>query len=454
MTEKRNFRQRIVHAGVWTIGGHASSQALRLVSNLLMTRLLMPEAFGVMAIAHTFMMGLALFSDVGLGQSVVRSKRGEDHEFVNTVWTMQTLRGSLLALLCLCIAYGIHIAAQNHLLVSGSVYAHPDLPLILATLALSAFIGGFESTNMASATRGLNVRLVSFIELLSQAGALVVMLMWAYWSPSIWVLAFGAVSGSTIRTILTHTFIPGSKNRIHWDKESVREVFGYGKWIFLSSILGFAVSNGDKLILGGLISAADLGMFSLASFLIAAIQQVFSKLGSSVAFPTFCEVARERPQELKNTYYKLRLPIDIASLFAAGFLFSAGHLVAEILYDQRYKNVGTLLQILSISLLEIRYGIAGQCFMALGHSKTITLLIGMRMPLVILGIPLAYTTYGIQGAAWVAGGNVLFTIPVVLYFKYKFNILNIKKELQPLPLLVVGYSLGLVFISLNNYIKG
>jgi O-antigen/teichoic acid export membrane protein len=48
-------------ASIWVIGGLGTSQALRLASNLILTRLLVPEFFGIMAIAQVFMMGLGLF---------------------------------------------------------------------------------------------------------------------------------------------------------------------------------------------------------------------------------------------------------------------------------------------------------------------------------------------------------------------------------------------------------
>lgn len=404
-----------------------------------------------MAIATAFMLGLALFSDVGLGQSVVRSKRGNEATFTNTVWTLQAMRGCLICLLSMGLAFALYALAQRGVFLQDSVYVQPQLPWVLCTLSLSAMIAGMESTKMAMASRALDVRKITQIELLSQMGALILMVAWAFFAKSIWALVGGAIASAAIRTTLSHTLIPGPKNRFHWDTAAAREILGYGKWIFLSSILGFAVANGDKFILGGLVSASALGMFSLATFLIGAIQQVFTKLGSSVAFPTFCEVARTNPDNLRATYYKMRLPVDIASLFAAGFLFAAGHVVANILYDQRYQEVGYLLEILSISLLEIRYGLAGQCFMALGYSRIITILIGVRLPIVLFLLPAAYAAYGMQGAAWVAGGNVLITIPLVIFYKHRFSILDVQKELRTLPVLLVGLGAGLLTNIAFNY---
>jgi O-antigen/teichoic acid export membrane protein len=452
MTGKRTLRQRIIHASLWTIGGHASSQVLRLISNLLTTRLLVPEAFGIMALANTFVLGLALFSDVGLGQSVVRSKRSEDPAFTNTVWTLQALRGCLIWLLCLGLALAVYALAQYGFFAPDSVYAHPVLPIVLGVVSASAVIGGFESTNIAMASRTLNVKKITQIELLSQGGALLIMVVWAYLAQSIWALVAGSVAAATIRTVLSHTIVPGPKSKFQWDKAAAQEVFGFGKWIFLGSIMGFLVTNGDRIILGGLTSATSLGIFSLAAFLIGAIQQIFSKLAGSVAYPTFCEVARNEPEQLKFTYYKIRFPIDLASLFAAGFLFSAGHIIADILYDKRYSGVGSLLEIMSISLLEIRYGIAGQCLLALGHSKIITILTSLRLPVVLLVTPVAYAAYGLEGAAWVTGGNMLITIPLLLMYTHKHQLLIVKKELQTLPILFLGYGVGLLTSALYQTI--
>jgi O-antigen/teichoic acid export membrane protein len=254
----------------------------------------------------------------------------------------------------------------------------------------------------------------------------------------------GSIAAATIRTILSHTIVPGPKSKFQWDKAAAHEVFGFGKWIFLGSIMGFLVANGDRIILGGVTSAASLGIFSLAAFLMGSVQQIFSKLAGSVAYPTFCEVVRNQPNQLKFTYYKMRFPIDLASLFAAGFLFSAGHIIADILYDNRYAGVGSLLEIMSISLLEIRYGVAGQCLLALGHSKIITFLTSIRLPVVLLATPAAYAAYGLEGAAWVTGGNVLVTIPLVLMYTHKHQLLDVKKEFQTLPILFIGYGVGLL----------
>jgi hypothetical protein len=77
----------------WTLGGYGISQVIRLLSSLILARLLFPEAFGLMALVNVFMQGLEMLSDIGLGPSIIQNKRGTEPKFLRTAWTLQILRG-------------------------------------------------------------------------------------------------------------------------------------------------------------------------------------------------------------------------------------------------------------------------------------------------------------------------------------------------------------------------
>jgi O-antigen/teichoic acid export membrane protein len=391
---------------------------------------------------------------VGLGQSVIHSRRGDERAFVDTVWTLQILRGLLIWALSICLASVLWALAGTELMSSASVYSQPVLPQIICALAFSAVISGFEATKMAQSNRTLDLGRIVGIELASQTAALAFMLTWAYFIPTIWVLVGGAIFATAVRTALSHFAIAGPSNRLHWDPTAAREILGYGKWIFFTSILGFLSSNGDKLILGGLLSVQNLGMFAIASYLLGSIQQVFQKVFGNVAFPSFCDVIRNRPQDIKQIYYKFRLPADIACLFGTGFLFVGGDLVSTILYDTRYSSVGYMLSVLSISLFETRFALAGTCFMAMGMPKLLAPLIGLKTIVLFAGLPLAFQGFGTNGAVWIAGASVLFTMPLLFYYKVKYNIFDLKKEVMVLPILFIGCGFGWLASYAHTYLKG
>ncbi|HBB84471.1 MAG TPA: polysaccharide biosynthesis protein, partial [Sulfitobacter sp.] len=87
---------RALRSTSWIVLSYGGAQAIRLASNLILTRLLFPEAFGLMALIQVVIVGLTLFSDVGIGPSIAQSKRGDDRDFLNTAWTIQAIRGGCL----------------------------------------------------------------------------------------------------------------------------------------------------------------------------------------------------------------------------------------------------------------------------------------------------------------------------------------------------------------------
>jgi len=84
---RETLTARILRSGSLTIVGNLASQALRFGSNLVLTRLLFPEAFGLMAIAQAILTAARLFSDVGLMQGAVRSARGHEQRYLDTIYS-------------------------------------------------------------------------------------------------------------------------------------------------------------------------------------------------------------------------------------------------------------------------------------------------------------------------------------------------------------------------------
>lgn len=411
---------------------------------MVLTRLLIPEMFGLMAVVNMLIFGLHLISDVGLPQNLIQSKRGNDKVFVDTVWSMQILRGVLMALLALFLAVGVYLLGQANYWPADVVYANAQLPYLIVVCASVAVIDGFISTNVAMANRNLNLGRISVLEFTGQIVGIVAMVGFAFIHKSVWALVAGSFCSSVARVILSHTLFPGAKNRFRLDRSSIHEIFKFGQWMFLSSILGFLASGGDRLILGGLVSAQVLGLYSVAFFIVGAFQEVFSKIMSSVAFPVLSEVMRDRPQDLKKTYYKFRLYFDIPILFATGLLFTSGHWLIDFFYDERYRYAGYMLSILSVGLFESRYGLAGQCYLAMGKPKFLVVVIVCRVVALFVAMPLAFAAYGLEGALWVAGTSVLATLPATFFFKVKYQFFDWRRELMVLPCLALGYGVGLI----------
>src|SRR3989442_984776 len=99
------LRARAMRGMVWAFSSYGVNQFLRLASNLVLSRLLAPKAFGLMALVAVFLSGLQMFSDVGIRPSIIQNRRGDEPDFLNTAWTIQVIRGTALWLLSCLIAW-------------------------------------------------------------------------------------------------------------------------------------------------------------------------------------------------------------------------------------------------------------------------------------------------------------------------------------------------------------
>ncbi len=439
-------RSRIFNALSWVFAGYVMGQSIRLVGNLVLTRLLVPEMFGIMTIANLLMIGVELLSDAGIRQNIIRNQRGTNADFLNAAWTLQIFRGGSIWFLLIVAAITIDYFANIDWWPDDSVYSNQILPYVIGAFSFNAFIKGFTSTKFAIAHRDLSYGEITRIELLSQSFGLAVMIALAFFYHSIWALVIGSYFSTCLRVILSHVILKGENNRINLDREILWELIHFGKWILLSSAVGYIASSGDRLILGLYVGPETIGIYSIAFFFVLAIQKIIVKVSTNVAYPVFCETVRERPDDLKKVYYTFRKPIDSVALFMTGLLFISGQLLIDFLYDDRYSYAGYILEVLSISIIAMRFRLTGQALLAIGKPNLLLLISGVRAVAIYTLMPIAFFRYGLEGAIWAAGGSVLFTIPVIFVLKVKFGLFDLKKEVVTLPLLLVGYFVGKLLI--------
>ena len=436
------LKRRALHASAWAMGGHGLSQAMRLGSNLVMTRLLAPEMFGVIAIAVTVSMILALLSDIGLHQNIVQSKRGDDPDFLNTAWVVQILRGGVLWLGALALCVALHVANMGGVVPAQSVYASPVLPYVIAVVSFQAVIAGFQSTKWATASRNFEQKRVTQIELVAQIAALAVMIPVGFATRSIWALVAGGLVSALATTVLSHAWMKGPANRFRWQKSTLDELVRFGKWIFVSSAVTVFAANGDRLMLGGVADASVLGLYAIALLIVGAIEGALTKFFFAISMPALGEIARTDPSRLREIYYKLRLPGDLLLLYMAGLLFAAGQLVIDLLYDARYSEAGGMLEVLALSLIMVRYGVANQTYLAVGIPRYQATINIVRCISLYLLVPVLYYVAGLQAAIWGIALHAFATLPLFFVFNARLGLNNLYRELMVLPMLPIGYLCG------------
>jgi O-antigen/teichoic acid export membrane protein len=435
------------------LAGYVAGQILRIGSNLVLTRLLVPEVFGVMAVATMVHTIVWMMSDLGLRQAVVQSQRGDVQTFLDTAWTLQAIRGCLIWLVCVGVAAGLHQGSYYGWFPTGSAYVAPQLPEIIAAVSFTAVIAGFQSTKVISSDRHLDLKRVTSIEFLSQVINLLVAVLLAWLTRSIWSFVVAALVSSLVSTVLSHVCLPGPINRIRFEREAVRDLVRFGRWIMLSSIFTVIAANGDRALLAAWVSPATLGFYILAANLVAMLDGAGGRLFSAVATPAMSKVVREHPETLRRVYYKLRLPFDLLFIGGAGALYSGGQALIDILYDRRYAEAGFIIQVLSFGLLFTRFTVANSVYLAMGHSQNLGILNLSKVVAIFTLVPLSYHGFGFEGALWAIAIHGLATVPLTFTFTARYRINSLAFECLVLLAWPLGYLLGEAAATLGEYIR-
>jgi O-antigen/teichoic acid export membrane protein len=442
------LKRRALVAGAWSVSGIAISQMLRMGSNLVMTRLLVPKMFGVMAIAYLIMTGLSLFSDVGLNQNIIQSKRGSDPAFLNTVWVVQIIRGVLLWLIALGIALCILIADHFRLIPIGDVYAEPELPYVIVAVSFIAVVAGARTTKMYEANRYLTFGPLTTIRIVAQLAGLACMLAWVSVDRSIWALVSGGLFSSIVDAILCHVFLPGTSNRWHWDPSAFSEILTFGRWLFVSSIIGFFTNGGDRLLLASMVNSTTLGIYAIAFLLFSTVDQVIGSAIASIAFPALSEIVR-KGGSMRTGYYRIHVILASLAYFSGGFLIIAGQALVDVLYDHRYAQSGWMLEILAVGLFAAPSRIGVQCYLALGESSMSTIVAATRLLFLIVFLPVGFHLFGLPGAVWGITLSYLSYLPTLVFVAIRYAIFDIRKELRVLPAVLVGLAAGKIFVAMS-----
>lgn len=428
---------RVLRSASWLMIGYGGSQALRLAANLILARLLFPEAFGLMALVNVAVVGLSLFSDVGIGPSIAQSKRGDDPVFLNTAWTIQVIRGFALwggtCLLAWPMAW---------------FYGAPELMWFLPIAGIGLAIAGFNPTRIETANRHLLVGRLTMLDLISQVIGVSVMVLLAWITQSVIALVLGGVLQAVAKLLLTHFGLPGPRNRFQWEKPAVTELVTFGKWIFLSTAFWFLTSQGDRAILGKFVSLEVLGIYNIAYFLASFPMLLGHAVNQRVLIPVYRDKpALEAPENLrKQRILRAGLSGTILSMLLGMAL--VGPWLSDFLYDVRYQQAGAMIVLISLALVPAVITMTyDQAALAAGDSRSFFAFTASRATLQTLLFLLGTAQFGLIGGIMALGLAMIAAYPVLVWLACKHHVWD---PLHDLICLLISGGIATVVITLHH----
>lgn len=405
---------RARRSSIWSFIDFAGSQGLRLFANLLLTRLLFPEAFGLMALVSVVMVGLSLFSDTGIQALIVQNDRGDDPDFLNTAWTVQAVRGLILWALVLVIAMPV-----------AELYDEPQLAQILPIVGLTLLIGGLKPTSVYTVNRHLAIGRYVCIKLSAQLIGLMAVAVLAWQLKSVWALVVGHVITTLLSTASYHIFLPGLRNRFRIDADAAKQIFQFGKWIFLSTAAGFIINQGDRGILGLFVPLDVLGVYNVGYFLASVPISLTSALQQTVMRPLYRIKPPFDNDQNRAALFRARRLIALSMLAITSLLAFVGPGLVAILYDARYAGAGAMITLFTVSVAPmVCLNTIGAALIGVGDSRSMFVFVCTTAIFQTTFLLIGIRYFGVAGALIAPGLSVLASYPLQLIYSLKYRVFD------------------------------
>jgi len=436
--QEHSLRLQSIRAGLWGFLGKGSDQILRFICNLILTRLLFPEAFGLMAIANTALMMVNLFSDTGVKTAIIQNPKGDNPEFLNTAWIISICRGFLLCLVMIILSWPL-----------SRFYNEPGLKEILLIMSLIPIISGFENPSLTLLVRKFRVDRVAVFETIIQVISFITLAVLVYILRTVEALVIGSVLASLYRTAGSF-LIAKPFPKFSWNSEAGTNIFHFGKFIFLNTMITWAAMNVDIIIIGKFLGMDTLAFYNIGknfaylviAFFIQIVAQTYLPAVSSISD----DLARVKKIYRRTVAFFLLAGVPLGMCLS---VFSSD--IIKLFYDPRYETAYISLCWLSLcNIFRIIGSINGTTFIALGKPfyETLSNLIGLliTIALITIGIKLGNLTGAAIGMSIsLSITPVIESIFLVKIIKFPFSLI-----VKPWMHATVG---SLCIIAFSMFIK-
>lgn len=356
-------------AGLASVGwmgmSFGSTLVCKLGSNLLLTRLLAPEAFGLIGTAMAFLTLLDWLSDLGIEPALIRHQHGTRADWLRTGWWISTIRGTVVSLLAAAAAFPL-----------CEWYEKPELLGVLLALSTTPFLLSLRSPGMPLLRRNLNYRGVFIDELTQTAvGSIGSVTLALLFLPSAWAIVGGTILGAVAGIIASYILVPISPGK--WNLEARKEICSFGRQVMLNTIVMALWLNIDRLVGLRFMSATEMGLYTIAFNLVAVLEGLITKT-CDVHFSMLSRLQDEQAQNAWQKKVSWRVTMWLMPLFAFGIML--GQFVIDLLYDDRYAGAGIILSIFMGRLMIRAIGqLQFQHLLARGEVKNATFAYGVAL---------------------------------------------------------------------------
>jgi lipopolysaccharide exporter len=381
----KEINRKMAHGVAWMVAAKFAERGIGVVSTLILARLLVPADFGLVAMAVAIVAILELMGAFGFDIALIQNQKAERRHY-DTVWTFYVCFGVFYALCMIGLAYPASL-----------FYDEPRLENVMYVMAASSLLHGVVNVAVVDFRKELNFRREFQFQIRRKVVGFVVTIALAFTFRSYWALVLGSVATNLAGVILSYVMI---KYRPRISFSALREMSGFSGWMFLNSLLAFLTNRLPDLLIGRVLGAKPLGVYTI-SYELANMptNELVAPINRAV-LPGYAKLSGNAA-DLARGYLAVAGLIAFFAL-PAGFGISAvAPLLVQVVLGAKWLEAIPIIVLLaSRGAFVALVTNVGAVFLAVGKPRLITGITVLSLLFLVPGLIGGLHWFGLEGAAY------------------------------------------------------
>ena len=439
-----SLQSQTANATRWSSITEVASRLVLPLVNMVLARLLTPDAFGVVATITMIVSFAEIFADAGFQKYIIQ------HKFTGSIELNQ----------CTDVAFWTNLSVSSFLWLIIYVFSeplatlvgNPGLGNVVAIAAFSLPMYAFSSIQMARFKRDMDFKSLFFVRMMSVLVPLFITIPIAILTSSYWALIIGTLASNLANAIVL-TIRSNWKPKFYFSFDQLKGMFFYSWWILLESVTTWMSSYSDTFIVSISLSAYYIGIYKTS---MVTVNQIMGLIVAAASGPLFVALTRlqNNKSELVSTYndYMTSLAFLIFPLSAGIWLYK-DFITMVLLGDQwveasNFIGLWGLMSSITLVLGTFANGLynaIGKTFLSFSVSLVNLILM---VPILIWATPKGFDCLYISRSLL----RVVFVLTqlMAMYFILHYPVFDLLKRIIPVAvptLIMSGCAYGLRIVS-------
>jgi PST family polysaccharide transporter len=398
MTDRaEELRTATVKGTAWSYVSFVTMRLPALVTIVVLTRLIAPSDFGVIALGLVVLTYLDTLNEFGINAAVIYFTQDDDRELSVSFW-LSMASGVVAALVMSLLAFPL-----------AALFDEPQLQSVIPVLSLAFVVSSLGSVHIAILKKRLEFRQLVPVDMARAITKAAVAIVTAFAGWGVWCLVAGQIAGELAGSLMVWVRLKW-RPAFDWDWAIVRRVLGYGSHIMGVGVTGVILTDLDYLIVGSRLGTEQLGFYSVGFRLPELAVMGVCYAVSATMFPVLTKLRDDGDAVVNGLAKSLRVLAMVTVPIGVGIALTSKDFVATF-YGPEWGPTADVMPLIAIYSVVVSITfVCGDVYKSMGRPGILAAMGAARIPIALVALLLVVS----HGIVWVAATQLaLITVSMI-----------------------------------------